>query len=121
MKRIFLWAAGLALFVGALWLGWAFRSANAQAIDVDLIWFRIPQQELWWSLFLAAGAGASAAAFILGFAWLRIRLLNRRYKKAIRRLESELHQMRSLPLVSSDDAAHDPFPEGPARVAEGRG
>jgi uncharacterized membrane protein YciS (DUF1049 family) len=121
MKRIFFLVAGLGLFVAALWLGWSFRAANAQAIDVDLIWFQTSGLELWWSLFLAAGVGGASGAIFVGFAWLRLRLLNRRYRKAIKRLESELHQMRSLPLVSSDEVARAPFAEEPTHAAVGRG
>ncbi len=118
MKRILLLMSALVFFAGALWLGWSFRAGNAGPIDLDLIWLQIPSIELWWSLVLAAGFGGTIATLVVGFAWLRIRLLNRRYRKAIERLESELHQMRSLPLASSGTAA---FAEAPDHDAFGRG
>ncbi len=118
MKRLLLLISSLGLFVGALWLGWSFRAANALSIDLDLIWLRIPDLELWWVLFLAICLGASLATIVVGFAWLRGRVLNRRYRNVIGRLESELHQMRSLPLASSENAT---FAEEPDRVALGRG
>jgi len=118
MKRLLLLTSAGVLFVGALWLGWSFRAANAMPIDLDLIWLRVPNLELWWLLFVAACFGAFVATIVVGFAWLRGWELNRRYRRAIKRLESELHQMRSLPLASSESAK---FGEEPDPVALGRG
>ena len=118
MKRLLLLLVAFGLFVGALWLGWTFRAANASAVDLDLVWVRVPSDELWWLLVLGICFGALLATLVVGFAWLRGRVLNRRYKKVIARLESELHQMRSLPLASSEDAA---FTESPGDVALGQG
>ncbi|MBJ18002.1 MAG: DUF1049 domain-containing protein [bacterium] len=118
MKRLALLISALGFFLGALWLGWSFRAANALLVDLDLVWLRIPDLELWWLLLAASGFGSSLATGVVGFAWLRGRVLNRRYRKAIKRLESELHQMRSLPLASSESEA---FEEEPNRVAFGRG
>lgn len=118
MKQFSLWAVTIGLFVGALWLGWSFRAANVSSVDLDLLWLRVPNLELWWALVLAASFGASLAAMVLGFIWFRARLLNRRYRKAIKRLESELHQMRSLPLAAGGRAKKAELPD---RVAAGRG
>jgi hypothetical protein len=91
----------LALVLTLLWAGWTFRAGNAGEIDVDLVWLRVPNVAIWWALVGAAGVGASLGAFTVGFAWLRQRILNRRYRRAIERLESEVHQLRSLPLAGS--------------------
>jgi uncharacterized membrane protein YciS (DUF1049 family) len=91
---------GVGLFVAALWIGWSFRAGNASPIALDLIWFRVPEVEIWRAVLVSLGCGAVAASILVGFAWLRVRLLNRRYRSTIRRLETELHQLRSLPLSS---------------------
>jgi len=105
LKRSVAWLSGVALFVAALWIGWSFRAGNASSVDLDLIWLRLEGVALWWVILMAGGAGALLAGGGVGFAWLRARLLNRRYRKRIRQLESELHQLRSLPLAGSGDAA----------------
>ena len=102
MKRLLLWGSIFGLFVGMLWLGWSFRVGNETPIDLDLIWLRFPEVEIWRVILSAMGFGAIASALLVGFAWLRSRLLNRRYQRAIRRLESELHELRSLPLTGSE-------------------
>ena len=102
MKRLLLWTVGLGLFVGTLWMGWSFRAGNASPIDLDLLWIRVPNVELWRVILVSIGMGAVFSAIVVGFAWLRVRLLNRRYRRAIRRLESELHELRSLPLSGGE-------------------
>ena len=113
MKRLLLWTLGLAFFVGALWTGWSFRAGNSGPIDLDLIWMQVPNVEPWRVILLALGLGAVLASVLVGFGWLRARLLNRRYRSTIQRLESELHQMRSLPLSGSEDAAIMAEPASP--------
>lgn len=93
--------AWLALLLALLWHGVSFRSGNARPIDLDLVWLRVQNIEVWWALLLSAGVGALFAGAGLGFAWMRLRIVNRRYRKLIERLESEVHQLRSLPLVGS--------------------
>jgi uncharacterized membrane protein YciS (DUF1049 family) len=109
MKRWALWVSGLAIFAAALWTGWSFRAENSSAIELDLIWIQLPNVELWRAILIAVALGAVGASVLVGFAWLRSRLLNRRYRSVIRRLESELHQMRSLPL-SGSEGVEAPFP-----------
>jgi len=102
MKRVVVWIVGLAAFVGALWTGWTFRASNSLNIDLDLIWIRIPNVELWWVLLIAMAFGSGLTLVVVGFAWLRGRLLLRRYRSMNRRLEKEVHELRSLPLVGSE-------------------
>ena len=100
----------LVLFVtvGLLWAAWSFRSGNDGVIDLDLVWLRLPAVKVWKALVVAAWLGAAFAAVGIGFAWLRQRLLNRRYRATIARLESEVHQLRSLPLAGSARAEPRP-------------
>ena len=101
MKRMLFWLVLIGLFVGALWLILTFRENNSVPIDLDLIWIRIPNLEVWSLILGSIGLGASLSLTVVGFAWMRGRLLNSRYRRAIKRLESELHEMRSLPLAGS--------------------
>ncbi len=96
-----------AMALGLLWVGWSFRSGNAGPVDVDLVWARLPGVALWWALSAAAGLGVLSGTLVVGFAWLRQRILNRRHRATIARLESELHQLRSLPLSGSVRAETD--------------
>jgi uncharacterized membrane protein YciS (DUF1049 family) len=103
--------------VGALWLGWAFRAGNSAIIDLDLIWMQVAGVELWRVILVALALGGAIAAVLVGFGWLRARLLNRRYRKTIRRLESELHQLRSLPLSGSEEVVAETVGAGAAEGA----
>lgn len=118
MKRTLFWVLALALFVAALWIGWTFRAGNAGSVDLDLIWLQLRDVPLWRLVLASVGLGGLLAGSLVGLAWLRVRLLNRRYRSAIRRLESELHQLRSLPLAGSRDAAPGDEPK-PARSVRG--
>lgn len=98
----------LGIALGLIWTGWSFRSGNAEPVDLDLVWFRMQNVPVWWALSLAVFAGACAGGVAGGLAWLRQRLVNRRYRKTIERLESEVHQLRSLPLEGPASAAARP-------------
>jgi len=93
------WIVGVGSFVSVLWIGWALRAGNDTPINLDLIWIQIHEVETWRAILVSLGLGALVAAILVGFSWLRLRLLNRRYRSTIRRLEAELHQLRSLPLA----------------------
>lgn len=107
-----------AITLGLLWVGWSFRSGNAGTVDVDLVWARLPGVELWWALSAAVVLGAAGSGLFFGFAWLRQRVINRRHRSTIARLESELHELRSLPLSGSVRAETD---ESLRRVRFGQG
>jgi uncharacterized membrane protein YciS (DUF1049 family) len=107
----------LVLVAGLVWVGWSFRSGNAGLIDLDLVWVRLHNVALWSVVGSALAAGWLFGLALAGFGWLRQRLLNRRYRKTIERLESEVHQLRSLPLSGSLRAESL---EPPARAWLGR-
>ena len=117
MKRILIGLVGLAAFVGSLWTGWTFRASNSLSIDLDLIWIRIPNVELWWVLLVAMGLGAALLLLLISFPWMRRSLLLRKYRSTIRRLEKEVHELRSLPLVGSEPGGEtlDPAQLGGAK------
>lgn len=126
MKRILFWVVGIGLFVGLLVMGWSFRANNATPVELDLIWIRVPGVELWRIILASVAIGGVFAGTFVGFGWLRVRLENRRYRKAIRRLEAELHEMRSLPLsdgVSDGErySENEGGPDASGRAAGMRG
>jgi uncharacterized membrane protein YciS (DUF1049 family) len=140
VKRYLLWVLVVGLVVGALVFGKLFPDANSTPVDIDLLWIRVPNVEAWLLLVGSMLIGGVLATLVVGFAWLKARVLNRRYLKVIKRLEAELHQMRSLPLSTGEDALaggpkagkgkgflarrasrQKPAKQGVATVAEGRG
>ena len=90
---------GLALFVGALLVGWRFAAENAGEVRVHFVVGEISEIALWKVLLVTFAAGAVCA----GLAWLRLAvkhgLMSRRYRKMLGDLESEIHQLRNLPLA----------------------
>jgi hypothetical protein len=114
--RLLISLLGLFSFVGALVLGWKFASANADKIQIDLVWTQVPSIAVWQLALLSFGAGMAAVLSVSAFLGTRGWLLRRRYRRTIRGLESELHQMRSLPLASRAEIDSD---DATARVARG--
>jgi uncharacterized integral membrane protein len=98
-----LWAT---LVVALVLGGWRFASHNAVAVPVDLLVTQLPETPLWLGLLAAFAGGAAAAGLLALYEITRLSLLTRRYRKAMVRLESEIHELRNLPL--SADAAADP-------------
>ncbi|HTY17638.1 MAG TPA: LapA family protein [Myxococcota bacterium] len=95
---------GLALFVGALVVGWAFAHRNPDAVSVDLLFTKPPGQPLWLVLLAAFGAGALCAGALGLYHAARLRLTARRYRRAAAGLEAEIHQLRNLPLAAQPGA-----------------
>lgn len=117
MKRLLLALLGVLLFVGTLVVGWNFGAANATTIDIDLLWLTVAQVTVWQLSLAAFGLGAGAVGLVAGFLGTRGWLLRHRYRTTIRKLESELHQMRSLPLAGAREAGPEPAPGRPADAA----
>jgi hypothetical protein len=111
LRRLFV----AALFVGVLVLGWRFAADHAQQIVI-----RTPFSEwevsLWLALLGAFSLGVITTGAIASFPMMRRGMLTRRYRKLIRDLESEVHQLRNLPL-----AAEDSPPDGGDLVSEAPG
>ena len=94
----------LALFVGLFAVAWRFASANASEIGIDLLLFRPSEVPIWMALLSAFGLGALAAGGTFAYQLVKKNLIARRYRKAIKGLESEIHQLRNLPLAGTDSA-----------------
>jgi uncharacterized integral membrane protein len=95
---------GLALFAGLFVIAWRFASENATEIQVDLLLLQVPAVPIWVALLTAFGIGAILAGLSLGYQVIKKNLVARRYRKTVRGLESEIHQLRNLPLAGIDSA-----------------
>lgn len=116
--RILKWILVLGVIGSVGVFAWRFAQGNAAPVDVDLVWHQYTGVALWRVAVAALALGALLVAFVAGVLGARGWLVKRRYRKAIKQLESEVHQLRSLPL--SQDA--EPIAGGgdPA-IARGRG
>jgi uncharacterized membrane protein YciS (DUF1049 family) len=80
------------------------QETNRQAVDVHYL-FGTTQVALWQLLGGAFLAGCLAAWLLTVLPWTRAKLSARRHRKRAERLESELHQLRNLPLSRDENAA----------------
>lgn len=126
VRRILWIALGMALVIGAI----VFMDRNSQPIAVDYLAGRLEGVAVWLALLGSFAAGACVAASIALLRGARLRLKTRGYRKAARDLETEVHQLRNLPLSEDgadplDDASlpggeGDPLP-GPGPLAQAAG
>ena len=100
VRRLFV----LAFFVGIMVLGWSFASRNADPVVVNYVAGEFTNVPLWAVILVAFGSGALVAGFLSLFELTKQGLVARRYRKTAEGLETEIHQMRNLPLVASDDS-----------------
>lgn len=123
MKRVVLLLGVVALIAAALYLGFAFPTANTTPVDLDLLAFRVEAVEIWVLALCAFFAGVAVTSALASFLWMRGAVLRRRYRKVIRKLESEVHQLRSLPLSKDPDMQVPPDGDAlpAAEAAGGRG
>jgi uncharacterized integral membrane protein len=104
-RRILLIALVAALVVGV----GLFVTRNSEPIAIDYLFGRVEAVAIWVALLGAFSAGMLVAALLGILSGARLRLEAMRYRKAARDLESEVHQLRNLPLSTGDDEP------GPAR------
>jgi uncharacterized integral membrane protein len=107
------------VFVGLFWVVWQFVGGNSDPVDIDLIVLRVPLP-LWVALLGSFGIGALCAGASLVYSLAKRSFATRRYRKQVAGLESEIHQLRNLPLAAAegeDGAA----PAGGARLEGARG
>lgn len=88
--------------IGLFVYGWFFAANNSDPVQVDYLFGSLAPLALWKVLGAACLAGSFIVAFVMGFGWGRARLESRRYRKAMRDLEAEVHQLRNLPLSADD-------------------
>ena len=111
------------VFVGVLVFGWWFAAANGAQVPVSYVFGEFAPAPLWLALLVAFAAGATLVGLIGAWQALKRGLVMRRYRKTVRGLEAELHQLRNLPLAAGD-AGFEPGGERQAAApysARGRG
>ena len=110
LRKIF----ALGLFVFCLVSGWYFATRNGELVNVDLLLGVVEGVKVWVVLLVSAAFGALVVSGISSILLLRASFLARRYRKAIAELETEVHQLRNLPLAVEDLSQSGGTPEGVA-------
>lgn len=101
----------LALFVAVLVIGWKFAAANADEVHVDYLVGTLAGVRLWLLVIVTFALGAVSGVVLCLVEMARLGLLSRRYRKALGRLEAELHGLRTLPLSPDAASQRDAGPE----------
>lgn len=112
LRRLLVVGVFGALFFGA----WRFVNGNVAPTSVDLVLFELPGVPLWSALLGAFALGALCAGASLVYELAKKSFAARRYRKELAGLESEIHQLRNLPLAAPDARA-GPAPQ--SRAAAG--
>ncbi len=120
MKRNLTILAILVIIASVNIVGWMFYAANAAVVTIDLLGFAVIEVTVWKLALSAFALGATTVLLMAGFLGLRGFELRRRYRKTIRRLEAELHQLRSLPLSSDPSAIPAPSGDAPIEATEAK-
>jgi len=111
------------VFAGVACLAYVFPTSNSEPVALGFEWFdqtwRLPAVPVWVVVSVAYLLGVGTATAALTWKILKQGLAGRRYRKAVAGLESEIHQLRNLPLEGSDAVGSDPAlasgdPAGPS-------
>jgi uncharacterized integral membrane protein len=121
--RLLLRVFWLVVIVAAMVVGWKFAAANAENVTISWVFGELAPLPIWLALLLAFAVGAAVAGLFGFYQMARLGLVARRYRKSVRGLEAEVHQLRSLPLADGPLAVAN---EGerlgdPARASRERG
>ena len=99
---------GIAFFVGVLLLGWNFAAEHSEIVTIRPPFLPGLEVTLWAALLAAFGLGVALTGIVAMLRATRQGLVARRYRKMIRDLEAEIHQLRNLPLADDDAAPGNP-------------
>ncbi len=104
------WLFVIALFGGMFAAAWQFATQNASHVNVYYILGTVNDVSLGKALALAFLSGVGVMTVAVAYFYLKLRLQLRSYRKATKRLENEIHQLRNLPIegeptMSAGDAA----------------
>lgn len=92
------------VFVALLVVGWRFAHQNESAVSVHYLFGQTSEMALWKIIGLATSAGAVCVGVVMGWALLRARFEARGYRKKMLAFESEVHQLRHLPVAGGKKA-----------------
>ncbi len=92
----------VAAFIGLFWAAWVFTHSNDGELVVDLLGVETRPVPIWLALLTAFGAGMLSIGALLSWQLAKKGLVARRYRKTVIGLESEIHQLRNLPLASEE-------------------
>jgi hypothetical protein len=112
LRRLLVVAVFGALFLGA----WRFVNGNDAPTNLDLVFFDLHGVPLWSALLGAFLLGAASAAASLVYELAKKSFAARRYRRELAGLESEIHQLRNLPLAAPEPRGG---PAPPGRAAAG--
>ena len=94
----------VAVFGAVFYLAWRFAMDNSGAVIIKIPVVQDIEILLWIALLTAFALGGVLAGLGAAYQVARLGLLARRYRKIIRGLESEVHQLRNLPLIDDEPA-----------------
>ena len=94
----------LVLLAGLVFVSSTLPDANSVLVNVDLLFWQAPPMELWLALGSSFLIGVLCASAGLLYQLAKKSLVARRYRKTVVGLESEIHQLRNLPLAGSEMA-----------------
>lgn len=99
---------GIAVFVALLVAGWRFAAENSQVVTIHYLFGHFEGVSVWLALLCAFLAGAVVLALLGTVGAAKLRLEAHRYRKAVRDLEAEVHQLRNLPLTAEEADVSEP-------------
>ncbi len=94
----------VAVFGAVFVLTWRFATGNSGVVIIEAPVLADIEVSLWIALLVAFALGAIVTGLVAAYQVARLGLLGRRYRKIIRGLESEVHQLRNLPLTEDEPA-----------------
>jgi uncharacterized integral membrane protein len=109
---------GIAVFVALLVGGWRFAAGNSDTLTIHYVFGEFTEVTVWAALFAAFLMGGVCTGAVAAYQVARLGMVTRRYRKAVRGLEAEVHQLRNLPLAAEEseleEVSSEPAPLGGA-------
>jgi uncharacterized integral membrane protein len=98
----------LAVIAGLFWVGYSFPTQNGELVAISYLFGSFEAVPIWLVVLVAFGAGVMLTGVVSMLRITRLTLETRRYRKAVTHLESEVHQLRNLPLSPDADVVDGP-------------
>jgi len=112
------------VFLGVIALALVVPTSNAALVSLGIDAFdqswRLPDLPLWIVVGVAYFLGIGTASAALTWKIMKQALAGRRYRKTVAGLESEIHQLRNLPLEGADAVGTDPALAAPSEEADAK-